>query len=69
MREKFTTGSVPFRKAYFQALIDTVEVDDHHVRIRGSKEVLERAVLAGQAAREPGSQMSTSRPIPKFESY
>ena len=37
----------------------TVEVDDHCIRIRGSKDVLERAVLAGQAAAEPGSQMST----------
>ena len=59
MREKFTIGSVPFRKAYLQSLIDTVELDDHHVRIRGSKEVLERAVLAEQTASEPGSQMST----------
>ena len=56
MREKFTTGSVPFRKAYLRSLIDSVEVDDHRIRIRGSKEVLEHAVLA-----EPyfGSQMST----------
>jgi site-specific DNA recombinase len=59
MREKFTIGSVPFRKAYLQSLIDTIEVDDHHIRIRGSKELLERAVLAGQIASEPGSQMST----------
>ncbi len=59
MREKFTIGSVPFRKAYLQSLIDIVEVDDHHIRIRGSKELLERAVLAGQTASEPGSQMST----------
>jgi len=44
---------------YLQSLIDTVEVDDHHIRIGGSKEVLERAVLAGQTASEPGSQMST----------
>jgi site-specific DNA recombinase len=58
MREKFTAGSVPFRKAYLQSLIDVVEVDDHQVRVKGSKEVLERAVLAAQAA-EPGSQMST----------
>src|SRR5262245_65269992 len=34
MREKFTTGSVPFRKAYLQSLIDVVEVDDHQIRIR-----------------------------------
>jgi site-specific DNA recombinase len=50
---------VPFRKAYLQSLIDTVEIDDHQIRIRGSKEVLERAVLAGQTAGENGSQMST----------
>jgi site-specific DNA recombinase len=59
MREKFTTGSVPFRKAYLQSLIDVVEVDNHHIRIKGSKEVLERAVFAGQTAGEFGSQMST----------
>src|SRR5215207_8606034 len=59
MRESFTTGSVPFRKAYLQSLIAIVEVNDHHIRIKGSKEVLERAVLAGQVANEPGSQMST----------
>ena len=58
MRERFTTGSVPFRKAYLQSLIEVVEVDDHRIRIKGSKDVLERAVLAGQAA-ESGSQMST----------
>jgi hypothetical protein len=59
MREKFTTGSVPFRKAYLQSLIEVVEVDDRLIRIKGSKDVLERAVLAGQAAGESGSQMST----------
>jgi site-specific DNA recombinase len=59
MREKFTTGSAPFRKAYLQSLIDGVEVHDHRIRIRGSKEVLERAVIAGQTASESGSQMST----------
>jgi len=47
MREKFSTGSVPFRKAYLQSLIDVVEVDDTQIRIKGSKDVLERAVLAG----------------------
>jgi site-specific DNA recombinase len=65
MREKFTIGSVPFRKAYLQSLIDTIEIDDHHIRIRGSKELLERAVLAGQIASEPGSQMSTRCVVPK----
>jgi site-specific DNA recombinase len=58
MREKFTSGSVPFRKAYLQALIEVIEVDDRWIRIKGNKDVLERAVLSGQAA-EFGSQMST----------
>ena len=49
MRERFTSGSVPFRKAYLQSLIDVVEVDDRQIRIKGSTDVLERAVLAGQA--------------------
>ena len=57
MREKFTAGSVPFRKAYLQSLIDIVEVDDNQIRVKGSKEALERAVLAGQAT-ESGSQMT-----------
>jgi hypothetical protein len=45
MREHFTTGSVPFRKAYMQSLIDVIEVDDRQIRIKGSKDVL---VLASQ---------------------
>jgi site-specific DNA recombinase len=56
MCENFRTGSVPFRKAYLQALINTIEVDDHLVRIKGCKELLEKAVLATQVG---CSQMST----------
>ncbi len=42
-----------------RALVDVIEVDDRQIRIKGSKDVLEKAVLAGQN-REPGcSQMST----------
>jgi site-specific DNA recombinase len=59
MRENLTTGSMPFRKAYLRSLIDLIEVDDAQIRIKGSKDVLERAVLAGQAAAESSSQMST----------
>jgi site-specific DNA recombinase len=47
MRENFTIGSVPFRKGYLQSLIDVIEVNDAQIRIKGSKDVLERAVLAG----------------------
>ena len=60
MREHLTTGSVPFRKAYLQSLLSVIEVDDAHIRIKGSKELLEKAVLGSQ--NDPGgcSQMSTT---------
>jgi site-specific DNA recombinase len=45
MQENFSTGSIPFRKAYLRALVDVIEVDDHQIRIKGSKELLEKAVL------------------------
>jgi len=59
MRENFSTGSVPFRKAYLRSLIDVVEVDDHHIRIKGSKDLLEKAVLASQNNSLECSQVST----------
>ena len=59
MRENFSTGSVPFRKAYLRSLIDVIEVDDHQVRIKGSKDLLEKAVLASQNGQIGCSQMST----------
>jgi hypothetical protein len=37
---------VPFRKAYLRSIIDVVGVDDTRVRIKGCRDVLERAVLA-----------------------
>jgi site-specific DNA recombinase len=46
MRERLTSGEIPYRKAHLGALIDRVEVDDHQIRIRGRKDVLEQAVLA-----------------------
>ena len=46
MREKLTTGEVPFRKAYVGCLVDRIEVDDSEIRIIGRKDVLEQAVLA-----------------------
>ena len=59
MHEKFSTGSVPFRKAYLRSLIDVVEVDDHQIRIKGNKELLEKAVLASQSGQSWCSQTST----------
>jgi len=60
MTENFQNGSVPFRKAYMQGLIDCIEVDDTRIRIKGSKDLLEKAVLANRAATDWCSQMSTS---------
>ena len=59
MRENLSTGSVPFRKAYLQSFIASIEVDDHKVRIRGSKDLLEKAVLWNQNGQAWCSQMST----------
>ncbi len=59
MRENFSTGSVPFRKAYLRSLIDVIEIDDHQVRIKGSKELLEKTVLASQHGQSWCSQTST----------
>ena len=60
MQEHFITGSVPFRKAYMQSLIDVIVVDDRQIRIKGSKDVLEKAVLASQNDQAECSQMSTN---------
>ena len=59
MRENFAAGSIPFRKAYLQSLVSAVEVDDTTIRIKGSRDILEKAVLASRNGAVPGSQMST----------
>jgi hypothetical protein len=46
MREKLTTGDIPFRKAYLGSIIDRIEVDDREVRVVGRKDVLEQAIFA-----------------------
>jgi site-specific DNA recombinase len=59
MCENFRTGSVAFRKTYLRSLIDVIEVDDHQIRIKGSKDLLEKAVLASQNDSLECSQVST----------
>jgi site-specific DNA recombinase len=59
IHENFSTGSVPFRKAYLRSLIDVIEVDDHQIRIKGNKELLEKAVLARHSGEAWCSQTST----------
>jgi hypothetical protein len=58
--ECFQNGSVAFRKAYLQSIVDRIEVDDTKVRIEGSKELLEAAVLASQRGSDASSHLSTS---------
>jgi site-specific DNA recombinase len=48
MRERLTTGAVPFRKAYIGSIVDRIEVDDAQVLIMGRKEVLEQAVRSSE---------------------
>jgi site-specific DNA recombinase len=50
MRERLTTGEIPFRRTQLASIVDRIEVDEHAVRIVGRKDVLEQAVIAGGAA-------------------
>jgi site-specific DNA recombinase len=49
MHENLTAGDITFRKAYLDALIDQVQVDDHEIHICGRKDVLEQSII-GDAA-------------------
>jgi hypothetical protein len=44
MRENVATGTIPFRKAYIQSVVDRIEVDDGVVRIVDDKSTLKQAV-------------------------
>jgi len=59
MRGTLTDGSIAFRKAYLQSVIDVIEVDDNVIRIKGDKDLLEKAILARRTGTDRGSHMST----------
>ncbi|RTL75042.1 MAG: recombinase family protein [Bradyrhizobiaceae bacterium] len=61
MRQNITTGGVPFRKAYLRSFIDAVEVDDHVIRIHGSKSTLEQAVIASSQSGKNGVRSSVRK--------
>lgn len=61
MRDSIATGSVPFRKAYIQAVVDRIEVGDGTIRIIGEKSTLEQA-LAGKISISGGVR----RFVPKW---
>ena len=46
MREKMTSGEIPFRKAYIGAILSRVEVGEGVVRLIGEKDILEQAVMS-----------------------
>ncbi len=48
MRENITSGDIPFRKAYIQAVVDQVEVGDKQVRIIGSKAAIHQAMTGSK---------------------
>ena len=51
VRQPLQAGEIPFRKAYLQAIIYRIEVDDRFITICGRKSALERTVLASAAAK------------------
>ncbi|NBR12509.1 MAG: recombinase family protein, partial [Alphaproteobacteria bacterium] len=52
MQDKLENGDIQARKAYLRAVISTIEVDDHAIRIIGDKSVLAAAIAGKQTASE-----------------
>ena len=48
MRENITSGDIPFRKAYIQAVVDKVEVGDKRIKIIGSKAAIHQAMTGSK---------------------
>lgn len=49
MRERLTTGEIPFRRTQLASILDRIKIDARAIRIVGRKDVLEQAVIAGDA--------------------
>ena len=47
LRSRIESGDTALRKRYLKLFIDSVEVDDHEIRIRGPKSVLSRGAALG----------------------
>ncbi|MFF8802643.1 MULTISPECIES: hypothetical protein [unclassified Methylobacterium] len=60
LRENVTSGEIPFRKAWLQAIVDRVEVGADVIRIVGDKESLENA-LTGSGGEVVSSVRSSVR--------
>ena len=54
LTEKLTQGDVQAQKAYLQAILDRIEVDDHAIRIVGNTHILAAAIKAGDPTKVSG---------------
>ncbi len=61
MREKMTSGEVPFRKVWLQAIVDRIEVGADAIRITGDKECLETALTGADGTAVPGVRSSVRK--------
>ncbi|MFY9294937.1 MAG: recombinase family protein [Methylorubrum rhodinum] len=61
MRENVTTGEIPFRKAWLQAIVDRVEVGADVIRIIGDKASLESVISSGGSSSVPGVRSSVRK--------
>ncbi|MCJ2025288.1 recombinase family protein [Methylobacterium sp. J-067] len=61
MRDNVTTGEIPFRKAWLQAIVDRVEVGADLIRIIGGKSDLQAAVLSANSSDAPGVRSSVRK--------
>lgn len=61
MRENVTSGAIPFRKAWLEAIIDRIEVGTEVIRIIGDKAALEAAVAGAGNSAAPGVRSSVRK--------
>ena len=61
LRENVTSGEIPFRKAWLQAIVDRVEVGADVIRIVGDKESLENALTGSGGEAVSGVRSSVRK--------
>ena len=61
LRTNITADDIPFRKAWLQAIVDRIEIDDTTVRIVGDKSNLEWVVQTGAAPGQAGVRSSVHK--------
>ena len=61
MRRNITAGDVPFHKAWLQAIVDRIEIDDATIRIIGDKSNLERVARTDSTSGQAGVRSSVRK--------